>query len=55
MVLLQATDPIEAIRLKTTRLMVFRKAKLIDQTPVSHTQLRLPERPSIVDPAKALL
>lgn len=55
MVLLQATDPIEAIRLKTTCLMVFHKAKLIDQTPVSHTQLRFPERPSIVDPAQTLL
>tara|TARA_B110000914_G_scaffold103688_1_gene90872 strand:- start:1056 stop:2036 length:981 start_codon:yes stop_codon:yes gene_type:complete len=55
MVLLQATDPIEAIRLKATRLMVFRKAQLIAQTPASHTQLQLPGRPSMVDPAKTLL
>ena len=55
MVLLQATDPIEAIRLKATRLMVFRKAKLIAQTPASHTQLQLPGRPIMVDPAKTLL
>ena len=33
MVLLQATDPIEAIRLKATRLMVFRKAQLIAPNP----------------------
>ena len=54
MVLLQATDPIEAIRLKATRLMVFRQAKLIAQTPASHTKLELPGRPTLLDPAKPL-
>ncbi len=55
MVLLQVTDPIEAIRLKATRLMVFRQGKLIPQTPASHTKLELPGRPTLVDPAKPLL
>ncbi len=55
MVLLQATDPIEAIRLKATRLMVFREGKVIAQTPASHTKLQLPGRPTLIDPAKTLL
>ena len=43
-VLLQAADPIEAIRLRATRLKVFRKGKLIAETPANTAQLHLPGR-----------
>ena len=51
MVLLQAADPIEAIRLKATRLAVIRRGKVIAETPAKIARLALAERPSAVDPA----
>ena len=44
-VLLQARDPIEAIRLRATRLKVFRKGKLVAETPPATATLHLPLRP----------
>jgi len=44
-VLLQARDPIEALRLRATRLQVFKRGKLLAQTPAAAAQLHLPGRP----------
>jgi cytosine/creatinine deaminase len=44
-VLLQAHDPAEAIRLRATRLKVFRRGKLIASTPAATASLNLPGRP----------
>ena len=44
-VLLQARDPVEAIRLRATRLKVFRRGKLIASTPAATASLNLPGRP----------
>ena len=44
-VLLQAQDPIEAIRLRATRLQVFRRGMRVAQTPAATTKLQLPGRP----------
>ena len=44
-VMLQARDPVEAIRLRATRLKVFRRGKLIAQSPASTATLALPGRP----------
>jgi cytosine deaminase len=51
MVLLQARDPVEAIRLKATRLAVIRRGRVIARTPARRTALDLPGRPGVVDPA----
>jgi cytosine deaminase len=51
MVVLQAADPIEAIRLKATRLAVIRRGKVIAETPARVATLALDGRPSAVDPA----
>jgi cytosine/creatinine deaminase len=51
MVVLQAEDPIEAIRLKATRLAVIRRGKVISRTPARIAELDLPGRPCSVDPA----
>jgi cytosine deaminase len=48
-VLLQARDPVEAIRLRATRLKVFRAGRLIATTPASVASLRLAGRPPSVD------
>jgi len=48
-VLLQARDPVEAIRLRAPRLMVFRGGKLVAQTPEATAALHLPGRPGSVD------
>ena len=45
-VLLQAQDPIEAIRLRATRLQVFRRGKCVAQTPAATASLNLPGRPA---------
>ena len=45
-VLLQARDPVEAIRLRATRLQVFRRGKLIAQTPAAISQLHVAGRPA---------
>lgn len=46
MVLLQAHDAVEAIRLKPARLAVIRRGKVIAKSAPAYTQLFLPERPS---------
>ena len=48
-VLLQAHDPVEAIRLRATRLAVFRAGDLVAETPPATAALRLPDRPAQVD------
>jgi cytosine/creatinine deaminase len=45
-VLLQARDPIEAIRLRATRLAVYRRGRCIARTPPATAQLSLPQRPA---------
>jgi cytosine/creatinine deaminase len=45
LVLLQAADPFEAIRLKAPRLLVLRSGKVIARTPEKVTSLFLPSRP----------
>ncbi len=45
-VLLQARDPIEAIRLRATRLAVVRRGHIVARTPASLTSLDLPNRPN---------
>jgi cytosine deaminase len=44
-VLLQARDPVEAIRLRATRLKVFKAGRLIAESPASTSTLKLPSRP----------
>ncbi|HZZ63726.1 MAG TPA: amidohydrolase family protein [Roseiarcus sp.] len=51
MVLLQAADPIEAVRLRATRLFVIRRGKVVASTPARETELRLEGRPASLDPA----
>ncbi len=48
-VLLQARDPVEAIRLRATRLKVFRAGKIVAETPAATARLDLPGRPGTVD------
>ena len=48
-VLLQARDPVEAIRLRATRLRVYRGGKLLAETPAATARLHLPGRPANVD------
>jgi cytosine deaminase len=50
-VLLQARDPIEAIRLKATRLAVIRAGKVVARTAPRVSQLSLAGRPATVDPS----
>ncbi len=50
-VLLQAADPIEAIRLKATRLAVVRRGAVIAETPARISTLSLNGRPETVDGA----
>lgn len=45
-VLLQARDPVEAIRLRATRLMVFRRGRLLAETPPTTAALHLSGRPA---------
>ncbi|WP_076997114.1 amidohydrolase family protein [Variovorax sp. KK3] len=44
-VLLQARDPVEAIRLRATRLKVWRQGRLLAETPAAMATLQLPGRP----------
>jgi cytosine/creatinine deaminase len=48
LVLLQAADPFEAIRLKATRLLVMRRGKVIARTPEKVASLNLSGRPGNV-------
>ena len=49
LVLLQAGDPVEAIRLRAARLLVMRGGKIIATTPPATATLHLPGRPAVVD------
>ncbi|EYD74883.1 Cytosine deaminase [Rubellimicrobium mesophilum DSM 19309] len=51
LVLLQARDPIEAIRLRATRLLVLREGKVLSETAPRTARLSLDGRPDMVDPA----
>jgi cytosine deaminase len=51
LVVLQAADPIEAIRMRATRLAVVRRGKVIAQTPPRLARLDLDGRPGTLDPA----
>jgi cytosine deaminase len=51
MVVLQADDPIEAIRLKAARLFVIRRGAVIASAPKRETALFLEDRPDRLDPA----
>ncbi|GAB4060488.1 amidohydrolase family protein [Uliginosibacterium sediminicola] len=46
LLLLQARDPIEAIRLRATRLLVMRAGKVIAHSPMATATLNLPGRPA---------
>lgn len=48
-VLLQARSPVEAIRVRATRLAVVRRGQVIAQTPAATATLALPGRPASVD------
>jgi cytosine deaminase len=48
-VLLQARDPVEALRLRATRLKVFRRGNLVSASSASISQLHLAGRPSATD------
>ncbi len=54
MVLLQADNPIEAIRLRATRLAVIRAGRVIAQTPPKIARLDLSGRPNALNPAKII-
>ena len=49
MVLLGARDPVEAIRLRATRLAVVRAGRVIAESPAASARLSLPGRPATVD------
>lgn len=51
MVLLQARDPGEAIRLRPVRLKVIRRGRVVAETEPEVSTLRLEGRPGEVDPA----
>jgi cytosine deaminase len=48
-VLLQARDPVEAIRLRATRLAVYRRGRRIAATAPAIAALALPTRPAGID------
>jgi cytosine/creatinine deaminase len=48
-VLLQARDPVEAIRLRANRIMVVRRGRVVAHTPAAAAALYLPNRPPSVD------
>jgi cytosine deaminase len=45
LVVLQAADPFEAIRLKAARLLVIRRGAIVARSAPRRTELTLPERP----------
>ena len=51
--LLQARDPIEALRLRATRLRVYRRGRLLAQSPGATTSLHLAGRPTSTDLLKS--
>ena len=48
-VLLQARSPVEALRLRATRLLVVRRGRVVARTPAATATLALPGRPPQVD------
>jgi cytosine deaminase len=48
-VLLQARSPVEALRLRATRLLVVRRGQVLARTPAATATLALPGRPAQVD------
>ncbi|MES2994125.1 MAG: amidohydrolase family protein [Pseudomonadota bacterium] len=48
-VLLQARDPVEAIRLRAQRLLVVRRGRVVAESPAASAALHLPGRPQSVD------
>ena len=48
-VLLQARDPVEAIRLRANRLVVVRRGAIVASAPAATATLNLPGRPQSVD------
>ncbi len=51
LLILQASDPIEAIRLKATRLAVVKGGKVVARSEPRRSQLTLAGRPSEIDPS----
>ena len=51
LVLLQAADPIEAVRMRAARLTVIRRGKVVARTAPRRATLDLPGRPATLDPA----
>jgi len=51
MVLLQARDAIEAVRLRPARLAVIRAGRVISRQPAAVSALSLEGRPKLVNPA----
>jgi cytosine deaminase len=49
LIILQARDPIEAIRLKATRLAVIRRGRVIATTPARQAHLHIDGRPAQID------
>jgi cytosine/creatinine deaminase len=49
LVVLEASDPIEAIRLRATRLDVIAKGKIVARTPPRRASVSLPGRDAVVD------
>jgi cytosine deaminase len=47
LVILQAADPVEALRLKANRLFVIRRGRIISSSPPVEAKLNLPGRPKI--------
>ncbi|GJE27988.1 amidohydrolase family protein [Methylobacterium organophilum] len=55
LVVLQAADVVEALRLKPTRLLVLRRGKVIAKNPPRITELCLPDRPARIDSGRDFL
>ena len=51
MLVLQGADPIEAVRLRATRLAVIRRGHVVARTPPTAAELTIPGRPKTIDPA----
>ena len=49
LVVLEAGDPIEAIRLRANRLAVISKGRIVSRTPARRAELSLKGRPAVVD------
>jgi cytosine deaminase len=49
LVVLQAADPVEAIRVRATRLLVMRRGKVVAETPPQTARLHLAGRPENAD------